>query len=125
VLPVPRDVQQAVRLIGMAGQWDLDLDTGLQVLRLLAVHPETRVEYPKRVIYDAAEAAELEEPGAMTALMDLKLSQNARFQDKLGACKLIETAVKRGDQAMGAAPGGVPRQLSKPRAAVRAFFGAD
>jgi TPR repeat protein len=95
---VPRDVQQAVRLIGMAGQWDLD--ARLQVLRLLAVNPETRVEYPKRVIYDAAEAAELDEPGAMSALIDLKLSQNAQFQDKPGACKLIGTAVKRGDQTM-------------------------
>jgi TPR repeat protein len=97
---VPRDVQQAVRLIGMAGQWDLD--ARLQVLRLLAVHPETRVEYPKRVIYDAAEAAELDEPGAMSALIDLKLSQNAQFQDKPGACKLIGTAVKRGDQTLAA-----------------------
>jgi len=37
-------------------------------------------------------------PGA--ALINLKLSGNARFQDKAGACKLIETAVSRGDQAM-------------------------
>jgi len=36
----------------------------------------------------------------MTALMSLKLSQNARFQDRPGACKLIETAVSRGDQSM-------------------------
>jgi len=37
-------------------------------------------------------------PGA--TLINLKLSGNARFQDKAGACKLIETAVSRGDQAM-------------------------
>jgi hypothetical protein len=36
----------------------------------------------------------------MSALIDLKLSQNAQFQDKPGACKLIGTAVKRGDQTM-------------------------
>ena len=28
------------------------------------------------------------------------LSANARFQDRPGACKLIETAVSRGDQTM-------------------------
>ena len=29
-----------------------------------------------------SEAAELDEPGAMAALIDLKLSQNAQFQDR-------------------------------------------
>jgi TPR repeat protein len=95
---VPRDVQEAVRLIGMAGVWDLD--ARLQVLRLLAANPEVRVEYPKSVLYNAVEAAELDEPGAMTALIDLKLSRNPQFQDKPGACKLIETAAGRGDQSM-------------------------
>ena len=95
---VPRDVQEAVRLIGMAGQWDLD--ARLQVLRLLAANPGVRVKYPKRVLYDAAEAVELDEPGAMAALIELKLSDNAQFQDKPGACKLIETAVSRGDPSM-------------------------
>jgi hypothetical protein len=52
------------------------------------------------VLYYAAEAAELDEPGAMAALIRLKLSQNAQFQDRPGACKLIETAVSRGDQTM-------------------------
>ena len=61
---VPRDVQEAVRLIDQAGQWDLDARQ--QVLRLLADNPDVRVEYPKRVLYDAAEAAELDEPGAMS-----------------------------------------------------------
>ena len=39
-------------------------------------------------------------PGAMKALIELKLSANAQFQDRPGACKLIETAVSRGDQGM-------------------------
>ena len=52
------------------------------------------------MLYDAVEAAELDEPGAMAALIGLKLSQNAQFQDRPGACKLIETAVSRGDQSM-------------------------
>ncbi len=36
----------------------------------------------------------------MAALIALKLSANARFQDRPGACKLIETAAGRGDQSM-------------------------
>ena len=52
------------------------------------------------MLSDAVEAAELNELGAMAALISLKLSQNAQFQDKAGACKLIETAVARGDQSM-------------------------
>ena len=46
------------------------------------------------------EAAELDEPGAMKALIELKLSASTQFQDRAGACKLIETAVSRGDQTM-------------------------
>ncbi len=95
---VPRNVQEAVRLIDIAGAYDFD--ARIQVLRLLAANPEVRVDRPKGVLYDATEAAELDEPGAMTALIDLKLSPNAQFQDRPGACKLIETAVSRGDQSM-------------------------
>lgn len=95
---VPRDVQEAVNLIDMAGQWDLD--ARLQVLQLLAANPEVRVTHPKHVLYYALEAAELDEPGAMTALIELKLSPNPQFQDRPGACKLIETAAGRGDQSM-------------------------
>ncbi len=93
---VPRDVQQAVGLIAMAGQWDFDARQ--QVLRLLAENPDVRARNPERVLYFAVEAAELDEPGAMTALIDLKLSENPQFQDRPGACKLIEMAAKWGDQ---------------------------
>jgi hypothetical protein len=34
------------------------------------------------------------------ALIDLKLFGNTQFQDRPGACKLIETAASRGDQTM-------------------------
>ena len=62
--------------------------------------PRSGSHNPKHLLYYATEAAELDEPGAMAALIDLKLSQNAQFQDRPGACKLIETAVSRGDQTM-------------------------
>ena len=95
---VSRDIQEAVRLIDISSGYDFD--ARLQVLRLLAEHPEVRVNYPKRTLYDAVQAAELDEPGAMAALIALKLSANAQFQDRPGACKLIETAISRGDQTM-------------------------
>ena len=95
---VPRDIQEAVNLIDRASSYDFN--ARMQVVRLLAEYPETRVNYPKRALYDAVEAAELDEPGAMKALIELKLSANAQFQDRPGACKLIETAVSRGDQTM-------------------------
>ena len=42
----------------------------MQVVRLLAEFPEVRVNGPERVLYDAVQAAELDEPGAMTALIE-------------------------------------------------------
>ncbi|MBR1276045.1 sel1 repeat family protein [Bradyrhizobium sp. AUGA SZCCT0283] len=95
---VPRDIQEAVTLIDRAGTWDFN--ARMQVVRLLAEYPQTRVSHPKRTLYDAVQAAELDEPGAMAALIELKLSANAQFQDRPGACKLIEAAVSRGDQTM-------------------------
>ncbi len=95
---VPRDVQEAVRLIGQAGQWDFDMRQ--QGVRLLAEHPEVRDSNPKQTLYYAVEAAELGEPGAMAALIDLKWSKNPQFHDRPGACKLIETAANSGDRAM-------------------------
>jgi hypothetical protein len=38
--------------------------------------------------------------GATKAVIALKFSANAQFQDRPGACKLIETAVGRGDQSV-------------------------
>jgi TPR repeat protein len=99
---VPRDPQEAARLIGLAGTWDLDART--EVLRILAANPEVRVDRPKDTLYSAMEAAELDEPGAMAALIELKLSDNAQFRDPAGACKLLETAVSRGDQSMAPHP---------------------
>jgi len=41
-------------------------------------------------------AAEFDEPGALAALVALKLSDNAQFRDPAGACKLMDTAAARG-----------------------------
>lgn len=94
---MPRDIQEGVRLIDIASSYDYD--ARIQVLRLLTEYPDVRLNYPEHLLYYAAEAAELDEPGALQALIALKLSANTQFQDRPGACKLIETAVSRGDQA--------------------------
>jgi TPR repeat protein len=97
---VPHDVQEAARRLFLGSAWDVDVQR--ELLQMLAGNPEARLDYPNRLLYFAMEAAELDEPGALTALINLKLSDNAQFKDKAGACKLIETAVSRGDQAMAA-----------------------
>jgi TPR repeat protein len=95
---VPRDPQEAARLIGLAGVWSLDART--EVLKILAANPEVRINRPNATLYDAMEAAELDEPGATAALIELKLSDNAQFRDPAGACKLLGTALARGDQSV-------------------------
>jgi hypothetical protein len=45
------------------------------------------------------EDAELDEPGALSALIALELAENPQFRDRAGVCKLMETALARGDQA--------------------------
>ena len=82
----------------VASVWSREVS--MEGLQWVGAHPEVRVMSPKGVLYYALEAAELDEPGAMTALIELKLSDNAQFQDRPGACKLIETAAGRGDPSM-------------------------
>jgi len=94
---VPRDVPEAVRLIRLEAIWSHEVR--LQVMGLLAANPDIRIANPGGFLYDATEAAELGEPGARAALIDLKLSQNSQFRDKAGGCKLVEAAASAGDAA--------------------------
>jgi len=92
---VPRDVAAAIKLIS---PWSMyDYDTRLQIVRLLAENPEVQVAYPDRFIYRAIEDAELGEPGAMDALIALRLSRHVQFADKASGCVLAERAAKAGD----------------------------
>jgi TPR repeat protein len=104
---VPRDVAKAIELIRHAGVWDYAPQ--LQVVQLLAANPSVRIERPEQLLYHAVEAAELDEPGAMAALINLKLSQHPQFRDRQGGCKLLQAAATRGDQV-------APEQLSECRA---------
>jgi TPR repeat protein len=89
-----RDVAAAVKLLRPWGQWDFD--TRLQLVRLVADNPDVQVDYPERFLQWATEDAELDEPGAMDALIALKLSRHVQFADKAGGCALATRAgVKR------------------------------
>jgi len=92
---VPRNVAQAIELIRHAGVWDYE--ARLQVWQLLAANPGVQVDRADRVTFDAMQAAELDEPGATAALIDLKLSQHPQFRDQTGGCKLLQTAATSGD----------------------------
>jgi hypothetical protein len=62
---------------------------------LLAAHPDISLDHPDGLLYDAVEAAELGEPGALAALIDLKLSNHVQFQDRTGGCRLVQEAQVR------------------------------
>jgi TPR repeat protein len=94
---VPRDLAEGAGLLRNWAVWDYD--ARLELMGLLAAHPELTISYPSDVLYDATEAAELGEPGAVAALIELKLSQNAQFHDKAGGCALVKREAKRGDKS--------------------------
>jgi TPR repeat protein len=93
---VRRDVAAAVKLLGPWSQWDYD--TRLQVVQLVAENPGVEMGYPERFLYTATEDAELGEPGAVDALIALKLSRHPQFADKTGGCALAARAGKQLDE---------------------------
>jgi TPR repeat protein len=91
---VTRDVKKGIELIF---QGTNDHDTRLELIHALVANPEVPLSYPDGFLYDATVAAELGEPGAIAALIDLKLSRHVQFADKAGGCALLEQAAKNGD----------------------------
>jgi hypothetical protein len=85
---VPRDVRKAVELLHHEAQWSVDARN--KTMQLLAAHPDIRLPHSGRFLYAATEAAELNEPDALAALVDLKLSSNLQFRDQEGACALLK-----------------------------------
>jgi TPR repeat protein len=101
---VPRDIPEAVRLIRGEAIWDQEVR--LEVMGLLAANADIRITNPGGFLYDATEAAELGEPGALAALIELKLSKSSQFSDRVGGCRLAERAAQGGDAvAAGHLPG--------------------
>jgi TPR repeat protein len=91
---VPKDVKKGVDLFRTWAAWDYD--ARLQLMKLLTDNRQLAVVRPESIVYDAAEAVELGEPGAAAALIDLKLSNNEQFRDESGGCKLVIQFAKTG-----------------------------
>lgn len=92
---VPRDPQEAAKLIRAEVQWSIE--TTIQLARIATENPAVRIDHAKGFLYTLTDAAELGEPGAMAALIALKLSPNPQFADKSGGCKLVQRALDGGD----------------------------
>lgn len=93
---VPQDLQKAENLMSGATQWSVAAK--LEYARLLTNHPTVKPYSATRFTYKLTDIAELGEPGAMEALIALKLSGNAAFADKAGGCRLTERAEAAGDE---------------------------
>lgn len=91
---VPQDLQKAAELMSGETQWSVQAK--LDYARFLTDHPAVEPYNATRFLYRLTDIAELDEPGAMEALVALKLA-NVRFADKTGACKLAERAVAQGN----------------------------
>ena len=94
---LPKDVQEGIRLIRQDAIWSQE--SRLEVMKLLATNPDARIERAEDFVYDALEAAEVGEPGALAALYELKMSSSAQFMDRGGACALIDKYLKQGREA--------------------------
>ena len=92
---VPRDVKRGVDLLHYWAVWNYD--ARLKMIKVLTENPELTIDRPEHVLYDLTEEAELGEPGALDALIEVKLSQSAQFQDKAGGCALAARAAKNGE----------------------------
>ena len=68
---VPRDPQKAYELMGGAAQWSIDKRIALGRFRRRKSRPSSSI-VRKAMLYDLTHAAELGEPGAMSALIALK-----------------------------------------------------
>jgi len=83
---VPRDAATAIKLIGPWSQWDYD--TRLRLVHAVIDNPTVELAYPEHYLRAVIADAEVGEPGAMEALIALKLSKHVKFADKAGGCAL-------------------------------------
>jgi len=104
---VPQNVAEGIGLVRHEAVWSLDAQK--ELLGLLAAHPAVRIDRPEGLLYDVLEAAELDEPGMLEAIVSLKLSQSTQFRDPEGACKLVATYRAQG-RAVAAASAGPCRE---------------
>ena len=89
-----KNVPEGIQLLTLGAVWSLE--TQIEVMGHLKANPKVAIFRPENFLYDALEAAELDEPGMLAALIDLKLSDHVQFNDQKGACKLIDENARRG-----------------------------
>ena len=87
---VPRDAATAIKLMGPWSQWDYD--TRLKLVHVVADNPTIELSYPEHYLSAITADAEVGEPGAMEALIALKLSKHVQFADRAGGCALTQRA---------------------------------
>lgn len=95
---LPRDPDKAASLIAQGAVWDYDLR--LLLVKILTENP-VRLSYSQSLLTAMNEAIDVDEPGALSALIDLKLSANPQFGDKAGGCALVRHALAAGNAAAG------------------------
>ncbi|BCJ91537.1 hypothetical protein IZ6_22720 [Terrihabitans soli] len=94
---VKPDLQKGVEYMSYMMQWSIEWRH--EVMDLLARYPNLRLSYPDGMYYDAIEAVELGEPGAVMALVNLNLSKNEQFRDLEAGCHLAQWAAENGFEA--------------------------
>jgi TPR repeat protein len=93
---VKPDPQKGIECMSYMTQWSIEWRH--EVMDILARNPGLRISYPEGMIYDAVEAIELGEPGAVMAMINLQLSNNEQFRDLEAGCLLVDLAIKNGEK---------------------------
>ena len=94
---IPQNIPEGIQLLRRDAVWSLE--TQMEVMAHLRANPQVAIDRPQTFLYDALEAADLDEPGMLAAVLDLKLSDNVQFKDRDGACKLVDKYAKEGREA--------------------------
>jgi hypothetical protein len=90
---VHRNVAEGIQLLRRDAVWSLE--TQMEVMRHLRANRHVSIHRPNDFLYDALEAAELDEPGMLAAIIDLKLSDSITMQ-RPGRCLSADRHVREG-----------------------------
>lgn len=77
-----------------------DFETRMRVAALLMADANARLTSPNLFLFYMAEAADVGEPGALAALIELKLSRHVQLRDEKGGYELAEKAAATDDRIL-------------------------
>jgi TPR repeat protein len=92
---VPQDLEKAAELMSGDTQWSVQAK--LEYAQFLIEHPDVKANNAPLFLYRLTDIAEIGEPGAMEALIALKLTTR-HYADKAGGCRLAQRAVAAGSE---------------------------